>query len=119
MNVHDLILIVAILLVVVIAASALMLFRQDGAFVTVSIDGKVFGEYSLHEDRVVERKSGDGHNTLVIDGGKAYVSDASCPDGICSSHRPISYDGQSIICLPNKVVVEISAARGNTPDVVA
>ena len=58
-------------------------------------------------------------NILVIENGKAYVNQASCPDGICSSHRPIGNDGESIICLPNKVVVEIRTSDKNRPDVIA
>lgn len=116
---NDVILTCAILFVALAAALGLFLFRKAGDTVTVTIDGKTFGEYSLSENRTVEIKSDNGYNLLVIENGKAYVSEASCPDGICSSHRPVGNNGESIICLPNKVVVEIHAKAQNEPDIIA
>ena len=116
---NDIILISAILFIVLTAALGLFLFRKAGDTVTVTVDGRLFGEYSLSENRTVEIKNDNGYNLLVIEDGKAYVKEASCPDGICSSHRPVSSDGESIICLPNKVVVEIHAKSQNEPDIIA
>ena len=114
---NDIILVAVLLALVALAALVLFLSRSAGDTVAVTVDGKLFGEYPLSEDRVVEIENGDGYNILVIKDGKARVSEASCPDGICSSHRPIAYGGESIICLPNKVVVEIRSSNKNVPDV--
>ena len=111
---NDIIFIATLLSVVLIAVLGILLFRTEGDTVTVTVDGRLFGEYPLGEDREVEIKNGNGYNLLVIEGGKAYVKSANCPDGICSSHRPVGYGGESIICLPNKVVVEVHA-RGWAP----
>ena len=115
----DLILIAVLLLVVAGAALILFLSRMPGDTVVVTVDGQLWGEYSLSEDRTVEIKNGDGYNLLVIESGKAYVRQASCPDGICSSHRPISHNGESIICLPNKVVIEIRSSGSDQPDIIS
>lgn len=115
---NDIIFIVSLLLLVSIAALAMFLFKTVGDTVTVTVDGQLFGEYPLNEDRTVEIKNGDGYNLLVIEDGKAHVARASCPDGICSAHRPVGYNGESIICLPNKVVVEIRAKDQNQPDII-
>ncbi|MBQ8331015.1 MAG: NusG domain II-containing protein [Clostridia bacterium] len=101
-----------------VAALALLLFRTMGDTVVITVDGRFFGEYSLEEDRVVEIRNGDGYNVLVIEEGKASVKRASCPDGICSSHRPIEHNGESIICLPNRVVVEIRTRSQKQPDII-
>jgi len=116
---NDIILIAILLSVAALAALALFLFKTEGDTVIVTVDGALWGEYALDEDRVVEIRQGDALNLLVIEGGRAYVREASCPDGICSSHRPIQYDGESIICLPNRVVVEIRAESREQPDIVA
>jgi len=44
---------------------------------------------------------------LVIKDGKADMISAECPDHICVHHAPISHKGETIVCLPNRVVVEI------------
>lgn len=116
---NDVRLIVTLLLLLAVATLALLLFRTEGDSVTVTVDGKLWGEFSLLEDRVVEIKNGDDYNRLIIRDGKAYVEYASCPDGICAAHRPVSYGGESIICLPNKVVIEVHTADNDRPDIIA
>lgn len=82
--------------------------NEPGKFVQVEIDGAVADIFRLDED--IEKEytySGGGKNTLVISGGKAKVSEADCPDGICTAHSAISRSGESIICLPHKLVVTV------------
>ena len=114
---NDLILICAIILVIAITAVCLFAFNPVGDTVRVTVDGRLYGTYPLSKDTTVEIKTG-GYNILVIENGEAWVSEASCPDGICSSHRPINRDGESIICLPNKVVIEVRVISDNAPDIV-
>lgn len=116
---NDIILVSVLLGIILLATLGILIFRKSGNSVKVTVDGKIFGEYSLNKDKTVEIKSEKGSNLLVIKDGKAYVERASCPDGICSSHKPISYGGESIICLPNKVVVEVtSTQQENQPDII-
>ena len=116
---NDIILVSVVIGVILLAILGILIFRTEGNTVKVTVDGKTFGEYSINVDRTVEIKSEFGSNLLVIKDGKAYVEQASCPDGICSSHRPIHYDGQSIICLPNKVVVLIDDQNTIQPDIIS
>ena len=99
----------AILAFIAVAALALSLFRAEGDTVVVLLDGKQWGEYPLNEDRVIEVVVDDNYNIVVIEDGKAYVQRASCPDGICVSHPPVSRVGESIVCLPNKVVLTVQS----------
>lgn len=116
---NDIIFIASIAAIVLTATLCILLFRSRGSTVTVTVDGRLYGEYSLSENRRVEI-SGDGwHNLLIIENGTARVEHASCPDGICSEHRPIRYGGESIICLPNQVVIEVHTDTPDGPDVVA
>lgn len=116
---NDIIFISVLVAVILVAVLGLLLFRKSGNTVTVTVDGKIFGEYSLDRDQTVEIKTELGFNLLVIKDGKAFVESASCPDGICAAHRPISYDGESIICLPNKVVISINKQDTNAPDIIS
>ena len=117
---NDLILIAAILAVVAILALILFL-RGEGTTVRVELDGRVIGSYSLAVDREVEILSGENgeeKNLLVIRDGKAYVSSATCPDGICANHRPISRVGESIVCLPHGVVITVVGEDKTQPDII-
>ena len=98
---------------IVLAAGMIFLFqllRDSGGAkeVTISVDGDVFGAYSLEEDQTVEI---GGTNRLVIEDGTARMEWADCPDQICVNHRPVSRNGESIICLPNEVVVSVKGGE--------
>ena len=117
---NDIIFIAAILAVVALAAVALLLLRGEGSTVTVEVDRQIIGTYSLAIDRVVDITTDDGEmNRLVIRDGKAFMESATCPDGVCVSHRPISREGETIVCLPHKVVVTVIGGNENEPDVIA
>lgn len=113
-------------LAVVLVGALLYLFRpQEEGYeqhlsVTVTVDGATFGVYPLSEDRVVDIPSESGHNRLIIQDGKAKMDTATCPDGICVAHYAIHRQGESIVCLPNKVVVTVTSKTTdqNQPDMV-
>ena len=44
---------------------------------------------------------------LVIEGGEAYMESADCPNQICVRHSPVSHKGEVIVCLPNRIIIEI------------
>ena len=117
---NDILFIAALLTVVAIVGICLYLFRSEGDTVSVSIGGEVVATYPLDIDRIEDiHTDGGGHNRLVIKGGKAYVEVASCPDGICAAHKPIHRRGESIVCLPNRVVITVVTTENtDQPDVV-
>jgi hypothetical protein len=47
--------------------------------------------------------------------GKVYIESASCPDKICVNHRKIGFEGERIVCLPNRLTVRI-AKQEKAPD---
>ena len=120
---NDIIFIAALLCAVICLGAGFYFLRPGGDEVVVKVDGEVFGTYSLDRDTVIDirtGKSGEQLNRLVIKDGKAYVEQASCPDGICAAHKPISRQGESIACLPNKVVITVQTRDPNHgPDIVA
>ena len=119
---NDLIFVAALLVIIAIGAAALFLLREEGSTVQVEVNGTIIGTYPLSVDREVEIITGDSGeelNLLVIKDGKASVTTATCPDGICAAHKPISREGESIVCLPHKVVVTVVGGIGEEPDVIA
>lgn len=110
-----------IMITVVLAAASIFLgihFMRPGqgnAVAVVTIDGETFGSWPLSENHTVE--IGDG-NRLVIQDGKADMVWADCPDKLCVDQKAISREGESIICLPNKVVVSIVGGEEREVDAV-
>ncbi len=104
---NDVILILSILLITVISAFLYFSMQKVGRSVLVIKNGKQIATYSLKENCTLPIMDDNHTNMLVIKDGKAYISQADCPDKICVNHRPVSKSGETIVCLPAKLVVEI------------
>lgn len=106
---------------VLIFAVLILIFqfvRNDGGkhLVEISVGGELFGTYDLTVSQTIE--VGDT-NRVVIEDGAARMEWADCPDQICVNHRAVSKNGESIICLPNQVVVTVVSSEGSELDAVA
>ena len=112
---NDFLLAAVLLLLGGALALFLWLTRQAGGTVTVQIDGKTIMELPLSEDTRIVLGEGARTNTLVIQDGTARVVEASCPDRLCVRQGTVQYAGESIVCLPHKLVVTVQG--GPPPDI--
>ncbi|MFA9377386.1 MAG: NusG domain II-containing protein [Lachnotalea sp.] len=118
MKKNDGILIGVFLLIGIICIIGINLMNHSGASVIVTVDGKEYGTYSLAEDATIAIISDYGSNRLVIQNNTATVTDASCPDKICVHEKSINKTGETIVCLPNKMVVTVINGEENELDAV-
>lgn len=81
-------------------------FSEGGSEIRITVDGELFGVYDLREDQEISVETGGGKNVVTIADGEAYMAYADCPDGLCMHQGRISRDGQTIVCLPHRLVVE-------------
>ena len=100
---------ILVLVVVILAVAAYFwhsaMKTSGNEQVVVRIDGVETGSYDLNQDQEIPLNNGT--NILVIKDGMADMLEADCPDKLCVDQRAISKNHESIICLPNKVVVEV------------
>ncbi len=116
---NDAILIAVLLLLGGALALFLRAARQGGEYVSVRVDGALLMELPLGEDaRIVLGE--EGHtNTLVIENGTAQVTAADCPDQICVRQGAVRFAGESIVCLPHRLVVTVEGGTPSDTDVTA
>ncbi|MBQ8596669.1 MAG: NusG domain II-containing protein [Lachnospiraceae bacterium] len=116
---HDIIFI-AVILVLALLMWGYMRYigTGNGDTVVVLQDGREIGHYPLSEDNIYIIAYGEEYNLLMISNGEAFVSDADCPDGLCVKQRAVSKDGESIICLPHKLVIQVEAKEEGELDAV-
>lgn len=111
--------VILILIVLAVAAACFLLYiklgRKDAGKVTVTVNGQLMDTYSLDDNTEVEV---NGTNTFVIENREVKMKEADCPDQICVHQKAISKNKESIICLPNKVVIEIVDAKEAELDAV-
>jgi len=88
---------------------------ENDLTVIIKLNGKLYEEIALDKEKIeieVEVYSDNGVllNIIKIKDKKAFVIYANCPDKLCLNHKPVeadSYTNNIIICLPNRVTVEI------------
>ena len=77
--------------------------NEDYGSIEITINGELYGTYSLGEDQVIAIND---TNVCEIKDKKAVMIEANCPDHLCMSQAPIDANGGFIICLPNFVFIE-------------
>jgi hypothetical protein len=96
---------------VVVAVLFIFLYgvnSSSGAYVQIEVDGEVVQTLPLDTATTYDISTADGgENTLVIEDSCAKMTSANCPDKTCTKHIKISRNGESIICLPHKLVVSV------------
>lgn len=108
MKKFDYILIVAAMAIALGLLLSLNIFSKKGEVAVVKVSGKIIGEYEINENKEITIEGKDQRtNKLIMNHGQVWIGEADCRDQICVKHKAISQVGESIICLPNEVVIEI------------
>lgn len=75
--------------------------------VFVQYKGEEIGRYPLDTNQLVDLLE-DGHSNIIeIKEGQVTMIESDCNDQICVKTAPIDRPGQSIVCLPHQLFVEI------------
>lgn len=89
--------------------------NQEADRAEVTVDGKFYGSYTLNENkRVKVEQSGQEYNLFEIQDASVKMLEASCPDRLCVHQKALTGPGEAIICLPNRVVIEIKAKKADS-----
>ncbi len=85
--------------------------KKDGDKVVIKVDGEVVKIINISNSQsIIVNGYEGGTNTVVIENGTVYMTEADCPDKICVNTGKISRTGETIVCLPHRVVVEIESS---------
>ena len=94
--------------------------REQSSLVMISVDGETVGTYDLNVNQTIPIfVKGQETNVLEISRGQAFMKEADCPDHLCMKQGEISHKGETIVCLPNRVVIEVESNQGSGFDSVA
>ena len=118
---RDAALLIFIIIGAAIAGTVMWFMRnsQTADKVTIKVDGNVVYSDSLKKDHDVNVDGYDGgYNHVVVKNGKVSVTEADCPDKVCVNTGEIGTPGDTIVCMPHKMVVEIEGSGENVDSVV-
>lgn len=79
---------------------------EDEKMLKITVNGKEYGTYSMDVAQTVKINQ---TNTCEIKGGTVKMVWASCPDALCIHQGTADMPGETIVCLPNRVVLEVVA----------
>ena len=84
--------------------------EQKQKTVKIYKGNKVIEEISLN-DISVPYEIDLETNTVLLEKDGVLMSKAHCPDKLCVHQGKITKAGESIVCLPNKIMIEISGTK--------
>lgn len=99
--------IVVFTLVISVAVFLCYISADKGENVEITINGELHSIYPLYENKTIDIITKNGNLKVCIEDNEAYISEADCNDKMCIKDRPVSRKGQTIVCLPLKVIVKI------------
>ena len=116
-----------IIFIIAVAAAAAVLYfsgllapKGGGVWAVVYVDGEEVKRATLSAEYTeIPVETPWGENLVVVSGGKADVIEADCPDKLCVKQGKISKNGETIVCLPHKLVVEIEGGEDAGYDAIS
>lgn len=121
----DIVLLIALLLLSLLPEGVFILSGSDrmleGSKAVVQVNGSVYKEIPLSEHHGTDTftiQTADGYNTVVVKNQKIGIIEADCPDKICIQEGFIRNPGETTVCLPHKVMIEIRSTATEEPDII-
>ncbi|SET10449.1 NusG domain II-containing protein [[Clostridium] polysaccharolyticum] len=88
--------------------------KEAGEQVVITLEGKTYKVLDLKDNQELKVKGKEGHyNVVVIKNGQVTIKEADCKNQVCVNTAPIDSIGESIACLPHKLIVKIVAKDEN------
>lgn len=83
--------------------------RESGSRVLIYQDGKETSDLSLNSNRTIQAKGPLGISVIQVRNGKVRMLTSPCPQQICVHMGWISKPHSSVVCVPNRVMIQIPA----------
>lgn len=76
--------------------------------IVIEVNNSLYKACSIEKNGLLEIDGKSGKTIVEIQGKKVRIKKSSCPNQICVKTGWISKPGDTIICLPNKIIIKIS-----------
>ncbi|QCX34398.1 NusG domain II-containing protein [Caloramator sp. E03] len=125
MKKFDIIIIISFLLISIVSAAWFMFSsnkKYENTYAEIYVEGVLYKRIPLTEnmeEMTIPIETKLGKNVIHISNGKINMVDADCHDRVCVKSGTIDKVGETIVCLPHKVVVEIKGEGKSETDDLA
>lgn len=100
-----------ILLIIIFLSFLFFIPHKKGKNLRVKVKNKRVFLYPLNIDRELKFHGSIGTTRVIIKNGAAKIQKAPCPLKLCEKRGWISNQGEQIICIPNKIMLEIEGSN--------
>ncbi len=99
-------------------------FKDGGSFAEIYADGELLYRIDLENvesSYEIPIEHGGHTNIVLVENKKISIKSANCPDKLCVKQGAIHNSSYPIVCLPNKIVIQIDGGSANydTPDAIS
>lgn len=94
--------------------------ETDKKYVSIQINGEEIETIEFSKDiigKTYKIETEYGYNILEFGDEEVKIIDASCLDKLCIKQGIINKIGHLLVCLPNRLVVEIKSNNGTTNEI--
>lgn len=104
------------ILVIVLSAYGFVFYKglsRDDKLLTVTQNQELLHEFKIDEtySEIIKIEEGDRYNIIHIENGKVWIEEANCLNQVCVRHSSIDKIGETIVCLPHKLIIEIKGDK--------
>lgn len=106
---YEILAVSAILISAIFSFVFIKYFQSMGKFAVITVNSEIVKEINLKttDKQIFQIKN----ITIEIKDNKIRVLTSDCPDKICMHKGYISNTGESIVCMPNKLIIEIKESH--------
>ncbi|MBE6081251.1 NusG domain II-containing protein [Acidilutibacter cellobiosedens] len=109
-----------IIIIIIISLISIIYVERDATsynskYISIQVNGKEYKKITFNPKMVgktIPIKTKYGYNLIEIGDEKVRVIEADCPDKLDVKQRYISKPGETIVCLPNRLIIEIKGENG-------
>lgn len=105
MKINDIILIIVLLLISCLIFSK----KENGNQALVYYENDLILKIDLSQDNEYDVNGYNGNVHIIVKDNKIKVEEENSPKHICSKQGFISSSNETIVCLPNKIVIKIDS----------
>lgn len=90
---------------------------HNNIYAEITVDGKLYKQVPLtEEEQIIEVETDRGTNILKIHDNGIEMYEADCPDQVCLGFGFVTRKGDTIVCLPHRVLVELKSDTAGESD---
>ncbi len=118
-QISDVIIISAVVLAILVLFFFTSFVSLENPQYNIYVENELYQTGSLAEDTEIIIETENGTAIFHVENGTIHMHEATCPDGLCISQGEISTTSSKIICLPLKIVCEITGGTESEIDAVS